>query len=106
MDKAELERVLERHWKELLEYPNVLSVSIGRKWVNGEETDQEAIVVYVKRKIVPKELLAPRHIIPGTVEGVPTDVVELSPEDYELGDTEVSRRPPSTQRKMAGGVRR
>jgi len=105
MGKAELWEILERRWKDLRKYPNVRSLGIGRKWVNGKETDQEAIVVYVRRK-VSKELLAASDVIPPTIEGAPTDVVELSTGDFELGDTEVSRRPPSTQRKMAGGVRR
>jgi len=105
MDKAELERVLERHWKELRERANVINVGVGTKIVGGKDTGKPCITVFVRKKI-PRSYLARKALIPGEVEGVPTDVVELSTEDYELGETEVSRRPPSEQRRIAGGVRR
>jgi len=104
MDKSSSEEILERHEKELRK-PRVLNLAVSTKFVDGEDTGRECITAYVSEKI-PRNLLAPEEIIPSEIEGVPTDVVELGAKDYELGDTEVSRRPPRAQRRIAGGVRR
>lgn len=69
-DKAD--DVLERHRKRLLGYPGVTSVAVGNKVTGGHETQQRAIVVFVKKKRdVPREERIPRMI-----DGMPTDVVE------------------------------
>lgn len=95
--------VLKKHWKELRAYPNVLNTNYGKKIVNGVQTDTDAIIVYVSKKH-PEEKLDARAVIPKTIEGIPTDVVELSTPDYVLGDTSVSHKPPHIQRRLGGGV--
>lgn len=100
----DVEAVLERRFRELRELPNVLNVAAGTKIVAGKDTGKPCIVVYVARKVGPR-MLSASQMVPLTVEGVATDVVELRA-DYELGDTGVSRKPPHVQRRIAGGIRR
>ena len=57
--------------------PGCISVSIGFKYVNGERTDQIAVIVGVKKKLSPEELRSQGITpVPATVEGAPTDVIE------------------------------
>jgi hypothetical protein len=60
----------------LLSLPNVVGVGVGFKEKGGEKTSRPAVVVMVRRK-VPKSQLAPNHLVPEKVDGVPTDVVEV-----------------------------
>jgi len=95
--------VLKRNWKRLRSLPNVLSVAVGSKWKRDVNTGEPCIVVFVKRK-VPLSFLATDEVVPKEIDGVKTDVVELSASDYAIGETSVSRRDPETQRRIAGGV--
>jgi len=61
--------------KYLLQKQNVIGYGYGRKEVNGEETSQLALSVFVTTK-KPKEELRPKDIIPQSVCGLPTDVIE------------------------------
>lgn len=53
--------------------PGVTQVSFGLKEVGGWPTDDFAVRVYVEEKL-PVARLAPEHVVPATVAGVPTDV--------------------------------
>lgn len=72
----------------LFQFPEVTAVGIGYKKVKERETDEMTIVVSVKRKGV----FPPSHLIPPTLEGFCTDVIEnegilspiLSPEEVHL----------------------
>jgi hypothetical protein len=99
-----VDEVLEKRFTELRGLPNVLNVAVGTKIVDGKDTGKPCIVLYVSRKVEVR-MLNLSEMAPLTVEGVPTDVVELKA-DYTLGDTEVSRKPPEVQRRVAGGVKR
>ena len=57
---------------DLLKRPGVTGVDIGNKIVNGDETGELAIRVYVAKK---KDMPAGKAI-PATIEGVKTDVIE------------------------------
>ena len=102
--------VLEKH-PELRNLPNVLNVSVGTKWVTDKVTGEmkntgiPSIVVYVIEK---KELKALKKVnrVPKEIEGVPVDVIELSSEDFALTDTNPSKLPFTTQRRIAGGVKK
>ena len=59
----------------LLERANVIGVGIGKKVVDGEETDEPAVIVFVERKL-PEAQLKRKDIVPKTVDEVKTDVVE------------------------------
>ena len=64
-----LKEKLEEEWKRKR---NVNAVDVGLKYVDGKMTDQMAIRAYVDKKAdVP-----PQDVIPSTVEGIPTDVIE------------------------------
>ncbi len=68
----EIRRIKERAEGELLRLPGVTGVSIGPKIVNGQETGQQAIRIYVsKKRGVPEN-----EAIPNEIDGVPTDVIE------------------------------
>lgn len=74
-------RILEVHEdvkRELSANPDVRSVGIGLKEVNGELTNEIAFKVYVDRK-KPLSELTPERIIPGEIRGFKTDVVRIAP---------------------------
>ena len=99
-----IKSVISEHWDELINKPNVLNVGIAKKVVDGVKTDKDAIVVYVSSKI-PKKCLTKKELIPKFVSEIPTDVIELSTQDFELGPTEVSKKPLEIQRRIASGVK-
>jgi hypothetical protein len=63
---------------EMMQYPNVLCVSIGFKEVEGRYTKKLAYKIYVKKKR-PKKEIEPSNQIPTSYKGFPTDVVEMHP---------------------------
>ncbi len=68
----EIRRIKERAEADLLRRPGVTGVDIGPKIVNGQDTGQQAIRVYVSNKHdVPEN-----ETIPQEIDGVPTDVIE------------------------------
>jgi len=67
-----------RYVDELMEKENVVGVGIGLAKVDGEYTDELALVVLVEKK-VPLEELAEADIIPAEIEGVRVDVQETGP---------------------------
>lgn len=85
-------------------YPNVVGTGVSLKITKNYVTDTPCIVVFVKNKIRPKELL-PRAI-PEKIDGIPTDVVEAGtpvlrhyirpapprplPPGYSIGHTKVT----------------
>ncbi|MDQ3604920.1 MAG: hypothetical protein M3418_01825, partial [Gemmatimonadota bacterium] len=74
----EVRRALEERRTDLLDRRNVVAVGVGRKVVEGRETDQLAIVASVIAKR-PREALPASELIPPIVDGVPTDVVCTGP---------------------------
>jgi len=74
-----LRKVLERHGKELLKYPNVIGFSnLPQPRIRkGKIVPEEQVLrVYVTRK-VPREQLKPSEIIPPEIDGIKTDVVPI-----------------------------
>ncbi|MGH9660510.1 MAG: hypothetical protein ACRD96_18310 [Bryobacteraceae bacterium] len=65
-----------RREAELLRYPNVAGVSDGIRIRQGKPTGERCLVVYVNQKI-PTTRLAPSEILPGEIDGVGVDVVEV-----------------------------
>ena len=72
----EILKVKERHKAELFACRGVVGVGIGYKRMKGKETGRISIIVSVERKI-PLYDLEQDDIIPGEIEGIPTDVVEV-----------------------------
>jgi hypothetical protein len=71
-----------RHESDLLARPGVVGVGVGLRQRDGQITEQITIVVMVRRKRPPADLL-PSDLLPTEIEGVPIDV-------QEAGDIAVS----------------
>lgn len=54
---------------------NVVGLAVGKKVIRGRETDEPCVVVFVEHKF-PEDALRRRDIVPKTLDGVRTDVVE------------------------------
>ncbi len=68
---------MDRKSKELiLTLPQVIGVGLGFKEVGGIKTEQEAIMILVKRK-VPSAQLGKHQLIPKMINGIVTDVIEV-----------------------------
>ena len=90
----------------LKDIPHVLSVSTeSTKFTANIDSKENCITVFVDKKLN-EEDIPEEHRIPKEIDGVPVDVVELSSSDFQIGVTEVGKKPPSIQRLVAGGVRR
>jgi hypothetical protein len=61
---------------ELMSKANVVGVGVGFGTINGQRTDDIALVVMVSRKL-PRTQLAPEDILPREIEGVRVDVQEV-----------------------------
>jgi len=72
------DKVLKVLEEEVAKRANVVGWSrrLQKKIVRGRETDVDCVRIYVVRK-VPRERLRPEDVIPGEIEGIPTDVVEV-----------------------------
>jgi hypothetical protein len=55
---------------------NIAAIGIGYKVVRGERTWQKCVRVYVRKKLPRSAFESSSHMIPTTVEGFPTDVIE------------------------------
>jgi hypothetical protein len=62
------------HYSVVADARNVIGVGVGRKFSNGKGTQDYAVRVYVRRKL-PRSRLGP-HVIPESIDGVHTDVIE------------------------------
>lgn len=71
-----LRQILDAHRDDILERPNVIGVGIGHKSQAGQKTDTLSIIAFVERK-VPAGQLALTELVPPSLDGVPTDVVEV-----------------------------
>ncbi len=72
--KREFDRVQDA-W---LARESVTGMDIGFKIRDDEETEQIAIVVYVRQKLPPNQV-PPRERLPEEVGGIPVDVIEGTP---------------------------
>ena len=83
--------------EDILKKKNVVAVGRGCKFVSGKNTGREAVVVFVSEKEDAK-CLSKNDIIPQTIDGVETDVIE-SGEFYALSaDHRKKHRP------IVGGI--
>src|SRR5579862_7350062 len=56
-------------------FGNVVGVGIGNKVVDGATTSQPSVRIYVVTKLYLEDL-TPAEVIPSSILGVPTDVIE------------------------------
>lgn len=76
-EAARFEELLDSGVREqLMALPGVVHVTFGLKQAGDRVIDEFSVKVYVERK-VPAAELAPEHVVPATVAGVPTDVSEV-----------------------------
>jgi hypothetical protein len=54
---------------------NVVGVGVGRKITDGKPTGEYAVRLYVERKL-PRDVIPTGFLLPDTLSGLPTDVVE------------------------------
>lgn len=66
----------QRAWSHCAKLPNVVGVGLGFKEKNQFRTDRLAVVVFVTEKLPPEELNA-QTLVPRTISGLETDVVEI-----------------------------
>ena len=75
MNRKEAEERRARAEVTLKKTPGVVGVGLGLKVTGSRTTDQFSLRVFVRRKL-PRDALSPADLVPGVVEGLPTDVAE------------------------------
>lgn len=78
-----LERVLRKHRKRLLAYPNVHDVDVGLEFADGYLTGRLALRVHVTKKVA-RAGLANRELVPDELDGVPVDVIQFNPQPHAI----------------------
>ena len=84
------------HQSSLLTKPNVVGVGVGFKETQGKTTDEVCVKVLVERKLAPVALKA-EHLVPKSVNGIPTDVIQV-------GQLRALQLPTERWRPAPGGV--
>lgn len=84
----------------LFSLKNVIGIGYGLKEVNGELTEQEAIVVMVSKKVPETEL--ERHVVPKILEGYVTDIIEVG----KVSINELQNEPDSAEYSAEDNVSR
>jgi hypothetical protein len=97
----ELKQIQASHEPELFAKAGVHAVGIGYKTVAGKQTDELAIVVLVERKLSSDSIDA-ASLIPASLDGVPTDVVERGPAELTAAASAISIDQ-SERRPLVGG---
>jgi hypothetical protein len=75
-EMARAQAVREAHADRLMKMANVVGVGVGLRQRGGRRLQEIALVVLVRRK-VPRAMLAEADVLPGVIDGVPLDVVEV-----------------------------
>ena len=78
---------------------NVHAVGVGKKVSKDKAGKEDCVRVYVVQKL-PLSLLSPRDVIPPTIDGVPTDVIESEPAFAFARKKKITRKK-STSKKRA-----
>lgn len=74
MDK--IHKIKEAKTPEILDRKNVVGVGVGKKITNGEQTNEDSILVFVEKKADPS-VLSTKDLVPEEIDGVKTDVIEV-----------------------------
>jgi hypothetical protein len=69
----------------LLEKQGVQGTAVGKKMINGRQTHDDAILIFVQKKYSPRSISSPNiltkfsveDLIPDEIDGIPTDVIEV-----------------------------
>jgi hypothetical protein len=73
---AEVVHTKEMHKEAILKKPNVVGAGVGYRRKNGKPTTELAVVAMVTHKL-PRAGLKPGELLPGSVGGVPVDVIQV-----------------------------
>jgi hypothetical protein len=92
----DLRQTLKAAKQDLWKRPNVVATGIGYKISNGKQTDQLALICSVSSKKA-KKSLAQSELIPGEIQGIPTDV-------YPTGTIYAFQDPTGRFRPAKGGI--
>ncbi|MDX1436992.1 MAG: hypothetical protein R3335_09280 [Anaerolineales bacterium] len=95
-EQVEVKKAKELHKQDVLSKPNVVGVGTGYRTVGKKTTDELCVVALVRRKI-PKAGLADQDMVPSSLDGVKTDVIEV-------GDIRPQQTPTDRWRPAPGGV--
>jgi hypothetical protein len=72
----EIIRICNQEYSKIIDYDNIVGLANGTKVVGGKNTSEKCIAVFVKEKL-PIGVLDPSKKIPKTINGIPTDVVQV-----------------------------
>jgi len=75
-EREQVRRLKEIHKASILSKPNVVGVGVGIKESEGRRTGEVGVVVLVREK-VPMAGLAPEAVVPKSLNGVKTDVIQV-----------------------------
>jgi len=95
-EQTEVRRAKEAAKDAILTKPNVVGVGVGYKEVRGARTEELCVLALVSEK-VPAAGLTPREMVPGKVDGVQTDVIQV-------GQLRAQPAPTDRFRPAPGGV--
>jgi hypothetical protein len=73
---AEISFVRGKHQLSMLKRDNVVGVGVGYKVHRGKQTEELCLLVLVSEKL-PVEAVDPKSLVPKSIEGVNTDVIEV-----------------------------
>jgi hypothetical protein len=94
--EVEAMQAKEAHKAEIMAKPNVVGVGVGYKVRGGREAQELSVITLVERKIS-KDGLDPGALVPRSVNGVTTDVIEV-------GELRALQTPRDRWRPAPGGV--
>ncbi|MGH2545602.1 MAG: hypothetical protein ACRDHJ_01855 [Actinomycetota bacterium] len=77
-ETAQVVEIQEKYEGELLAHENVIGVAAGIQMTKGKPTGKRSLTVFVETK-KPKAQLSKEDVVPGELDGIPTDVVETGP---------------------------
>jgi len=72
-ETAKLSEVKDKHEASLLAMENVVGVAVGMKMTGGKPTKEWSVLALVEKKLA-KSVVTKASLVPGELEGTPTDV--------------------------------
>ena len=72
---ANVKNALKNHRLQLLDRANVVAAGVGYKISGGQKTSTLSMVCSVAKKL-PVSQLSQRDLVPATLDGMPTDVID------------------------------
>lgn len=95
-DLSNVRKTLKNYRSQLLDRANVVAAGVGYKMTGGQKTSNLSIMCSVTKKIAASQL-ASKDLIPQTIDGMPTDVIET-------GVIRALQAPTERHRPAPGGV--